>query len=185
MARIPAASRESVSEDQRAAFDEFVKWRGEVPDSGPGSVMLNAPEVANRGLELARYLRSDTSLSPKIRELGMLLTARENDCRFIWDSHAEDGRAAGLGNELIANLRDKKELTGLAADEAAVVNYGRELFRTRRVSQATFDAALAKFGVRGLTELTNLMGCYTVLAFNINAFEVEPPSDSTEPLLPV
>ena len=185
MARIPVASRENVPEGQRAAFDEFVKWRGEVPTDGPGSVMLNAPEVANRGLDLAGHLRADTSLSPKIRELGMLLTARENDCRYIWDSHAPDARTAGLSNEIIDNLRDKKELTGLTADEAAVVNYGRELFRTRRVSQATFDAALAQFGVLGLTELTNLMGCYTMLAFNINAFEAEPPSGTTEPLLPI
>ena len=185
MARIPAASRESVPENQRVVFDELVKSRGEVPASGPGSVMLNAPEVAKRGLELSAYLRRETSLAPRISELGMLLTARENDCRFIWDAHAADGRAAGLKKELVDNLRDKKELTNLAADEAAVVNYGREYFRTHRVSQATFDAALAQFGVLGLTELTNLMGAYALLAFNINAFEVEPSADSNEPLLPV
>ena len=61
---------------------------------------------------------------------------------------------------------------------------GREFFRTRRVSQTTFDAALDEFGARGLVELTNLMGYYSVLAFNINAFEqLPPPSD--EPFLPV
>jgi len=65
------------------------------------------------------------------------------------------------------------------------VNYGREFFRTHRVSQPTFDAALAQFGVRGLTELTNLMGYYALLAFNINAFEVELPAERTEPALPV
>ena len=52
------------------------------------------------------------------------------------------------------------------------------------MSQATFDAARAEFGDRGLIELTNLMGYYSVLAFNINAFEqLPPPSD--EPFLPV
>jgi len=40
------------------------------------------------------------------------------------------GRAAGLRDEIIDNLRDKKELANLAPDEAAVVNYGRELIRT-------------------------------------------------------
>ena len=74
---------------------------------------------------------------------------------------------------------------GPCYDEAAVVNYGQEFFRTRKVSQDTFDAALAQFGVLELTELTNLMGCYSMLAFNVNAFGVELPEDSPEKPLPV
>jgi 4-carboxymuconolactone decarboxylase len=79
----------------------------------------------------------------------------------------------------------RKELTGLTPDEAAVVNYGREFFRTHQVSQATFDAALAQLGVQGLIELTNLMGYYALLAFNVNAFGVELPTDIAETPLPL
>jgi 4-carboxymuconolactone decarboxylase len=185
MARTPTVTREHVPEDQRTTFDELVQQRGGVPTHGPGSIMFNAPEIAKRGLELARYLREETSLSPRIRELAMLTTARENDCQFIWNAHAPMGRAAGLRDEIIDNLRDKHELTGLSPDEAAVVNYGRELVRSRQVSQATFDAAHAQFGVQGVTELTNLIGCYTMLAFNLNAFGAELPPEITEKPLPV
>ena len=66
-----------------------------------------------------------------------------------------------------------------------MVNYAREFFQTRRVSQATFDAALAQFGVLGLTELTNLVGYYAMLAFNVNAFGVELPAEGTEEALPI
>ena len=185
MARVPALTRESIADDQRATFDALVLERGEIPASGPASVMLNAPEVAQRALGLATYLRSETSLTPRIRELGMLVAARENDCQYIWNAHAPLARGAGLRNNIVDALRDKKELSGLALDEAAVVNYGREFFRTHRVSQATFDAALAQFGVLGLTELTNLMGCYAMLAFNVNAFGVELPAERTEGALPI
>ena len=82
-------------------------------------------------------------------------------------------------------MREKKEIVGLSSDGAAVVNYGREFFRTRRVSQTTFDAALNQFGILGLTELTNLMGCYAMLAFNVNAFGVELPAERTEEALPI
>ena len=185
MARIPALSRETLPENQRATFDELVQQRGEIPTTGPGSVMLNAPEVAQRALGLALYLRTETSLTPRIRELGMLVAARENDCQFIWNAHAPLARTAGLRDDIVDALRDKKEPAGLAPDEAAVVSYGREFFRTHRVSQANFEAALAQFGVLGLTELTNLMGCYAMLAFNVNAFGVELPAESTEEALPV
>ena len=76
-------------------------------------------------------------------------------------------------------------MTGLSPEEAVVLDYGRELFRTRRVTQAVFDAALARFGPQGLTELTSLMGYYAMLAFNINAFEVGLPEDLTEAPLPI
>ena len=186
MARTPAVTREGVPEDQRATFDEYVQERGSVPTTGPGSVLLNAPDVAQRVLGLAGFLRGDaSSLSPRIRELAMLVVARENDCQFIWNAHAPAGRRAGLRDDIVDALRDKKELPGLAADESAVVNYGREFFRTRRVSQATFDAAVAQFTVRGLTELTSLMGCYSMLAFNVNAFGVELPAERTETPLPI
>ena len=185
MARVPALSRDNIPEDQRAAFDELVQQRGEVPKVGPGSVMLNAPEVAQRALGLASYLRTDISLPAHIRELGMLVAARENDCQFIWHAHAPVGRKAGLKDEIVDALRDKQEIPGLAPDEAALIAYGQEFFRTRRVSQSTFDAASAQFGVLGLTELNNLMGCYSMLAFNVNAFRVELPADSSEKPLPI
>ena len=184
MARTPPVTRESIPEEHRATFDEYIKDRGGVPDGGPGSVLLNAPEVAKRALGLAGYLRGETSLSPRIRELAMLVTARENDCQFIWYAHAAAGRRAGLSDALANNLRDKRPLTGISAQESAVVEFGQEYFRTRRVSQATFDAALSEFGVRGLAELTSLMGYYALLAFNINAFEMLPEGGE-EALLPV
>ena len=58
-----------------------------------------------------------------------------------------------------------------------VIQYGRELIRDHRVSQATYDAALAKFGEQGLTELTGTIGYYGMLACTLNGFEVEPTSD--------
>lgn len=186
MLRIPAVTRDSVPEAQRAVFDVLVQERGSIPLQGPMSVMLHVPEMMQRGEHLRAYLRGDaSSLSLRIRELAMILTAREMDCQFIWHAHAALARRAGVRDEIVDNLRDKRELTGLAPDETAVVNYGREFFRTHRVSQGTFEAALAQFGVRGLVELTNLMGYYALLAFNINAFGVEVPAETPEIPLPV
>ena len=109
MARIPTASRESVPQDQLSAFDELVSQRGNVPDTGPISVMINVPELTKRGEHLRAYIRGDeSSLSANVRELAMILTAREMDCQFIWNAHAAFGRQAGLSDELVNNLRDKR-----------------------------------------------------------------------------
>jgi hypothetical protein len=51
------------------------------------------------------------------------------------------------------------------------------------VSQPTFDAAMTRFGQRGMMTLTNLIACYAVLAYNMNAYEVEAPVHPTEKAL--
>ena len=186
MARIPTASRSNVPQEQLEAFDEYVSQRGSIPETGPLSVMLHVPELIKRGEHLRAYVRGDeSSLPANIRELGMLLAAREMDCQFIWNAHAAMGRQSGLSDELVNNLRDNKELSGLSEAESAVIDYGREFFRTHQVRDATFNAAMAQFGTRGLVELTTLMGYYACLAFNINAFEVGLPEGITEAPLPV
>ena len=164
MPRFPAASRDSVPQEQVAAFDAIVSSRNNVvPEMGPVAVQLHVPEIAQRGEVLRDYLRAGGStLSDNVAELAMLTTARELDCQFIWHAHAAAGRRAGLSDALVDSLRDKQDLPELSSAESAVINYGREFFRTRRVSQATFDAARAEFGDRGLIELTNLMGYYSV-----------------------
>jgi len=183
--RIDPASRDNVPAGQQEAFDRFVQERGDIPYTGPLAVMLNAPEMLARGEHMRAYLRGDDCcLSDSIRELAMLLTARENDCQFIWSAHAAAGRRSGLADELVDNLRDKKPLNGLDPEQTVVVELGREYFRTRRVSQATFDRAMDQFGVRGLAELTTLMGYYALLAFNINVFEMLPDA-GVEAVLPV
>ena len=185
MARTPAPTRESVPEQYRSVFDDVIQSRGGPPTSGPGSVTLNSPEVAKRCNTLSEYLRGGSGLPAKVQELAMLTVARELDCQYIWNAHAASGRREGLSDALVDAMRDKRDLPSMAADEAAVVNYGREFFRTHKVSDATFQAALQQFGVHGLTNLTNLMGYYALLAFNANAFQIDLPAELTEAILPV
>ena len=185
MARLPIATRESVPENQQAAFDEMVQRTGSVPRHGPGSVMVHVPEAGQAANQLSNYLRNESSLPQKIQELAMLVTARELDCQHIWNAHAGSGRRAGLSDALVDALRDKRDLPDPAADEAAVVKYGQEWFRTHHVSRGAFQAAQEQFGSQGLVELTMLMGYYALLAFNCNAFDTDLLPERTEPLLPV
>ena len=185
MARLPAATRESVPEAQRDVFDEMVKGLGSVPRYGPGSVMIHVPKAHRWATGLNHYLRDESSLPKKVQELAMLVTARELDCQHIWNAHAASARKAGVPNALVDALRDRRELPALAADEAAVVHFGREFFRTHKVSRGAFQAALEQFGRQGVVELGLTLGNYSLLALMINAFDSDLPADRTEPLLPV
>jgi 4-carboxymuconolactone decarboxylase len=185
MARLPIASRESVPENQRAAFDELVREHGSVPRYGPGSVMIHVPKARQLMNALNKYLRSESSIPKKLQELAMLVTARELDCQYIWNAHAASARASGVGDATVDALRDRKELPKLADDESAVVRYGQEFFRTHRVSKGTFQSVVEQLGSQGAVELGLIMGNYSLLALLVNSFDVDLPPDRKEALMPV
>jgi 4-carboxymuconolactone decarboxylase len=185
VARIPPATRDDVPEGEKDAYDEFMKSRGNRPNVGPYSLLLHMPEMAQRLEALRTYIRGEASLPQKLQELVMISVAREMDCAFIWYAHAAAARQAGVRDDIVDNIREKKPLTNLDVDEMTVVNFTRELLQQRKVSQSTFDAAIARFGRLGVMTLTNLVACYAVLAYNMNTYELEAPAHPTEKPLPV
>ena len=83
-------------------------------------------------------------------------------------------REEGVREEAIQAVAARGDLDGLSDDESLVIRYGREMFRDKRVSDATFDRAMDRFGAQGVTDLTATMGYYGMLACALNTFEVEP-----------
>ena len=62
-------------------------------------------------------------------------------------------------------------LDDLTADEALIIRFGRELLDVRQVSDETFSAVQARYGKKGLLELTALMGVYTMNATILRAMD--------------
>ena len=108
MARIPIATHETMPEDQRAVYDAFAESRGGVGPTSPFALLCHIPEMARRLEDLRQYLRNEPSLAQELQELAMIVTARENDCLYIWNAHAAAARGAGIRDDIVDNLRDKK-----------------------------------------------------------------------------
>ena len=185
MARVPAPSRDQVAPEFRNAYDQAVAKIGGQLGGGPWPVVINSPELALRRINLADYLRKETTFSKKIQELAILIAVRAMDCQYAWNAHAATARREGLDDGIVDAIRDRTTLPPMSPEEEALVNYGTEFYTTHKVSQATFQKALDQFGAQQLVELTSLMGHYAQTSFILNAFEINPPEQRTEPLLPV
>jgi 4-carboxymuconolactone decarboxylase len=184
MARLSPATRDTVPESQRDVFDEIV-GSGSPAATGPGSVTIHVPEAGKRLSALNQYLRETSSLPKKVQELAMLVTAREMDCQYVWNAHAASAKAEGVPAAVVDALREGDDMPPLAPDEAAVINYGQEFYRTHRISSGTFQAVQESLGKQGLVELTMIMGNYALMAFLVNSFDSSLPATRTELLLPV
>ena len=183
MARIPLVTREQIVEKDKPAYDAFMASRQGRLNVGPYTLLLHMPEMAQKLEALRLCLRDEASLSQKLQEIVMISVAREMSCAFIWYAHAAAARKASVRDDIVDNIRERRPLTNLDPDEQAVVDFTRELLQHRKVGRPTFDAATARFGQRGVMTLTNLIACYAVLAYNMNAYELEAPAHDTEKAL--
>src|SRR6185369_16457339 len=143
MARIPLVTREQIAEKEKPAYDAFMASRTGRPNIGPYSLLLHMPEMAQRLEALRTYLRDEASLPQKLQELVMISVAREMSCAFIWHAHAAAARKAGVRDDVVDGIRERRALSSLEPDERIVVDFTRELLQDRKVSRPTFDAATA------------------------------------------
>ena len=183
MARTPTVTRDQVPAKYREAFDSEVAISRNAMENWPGSVIINSPEMRKRANHLVFYFREESELPQNIQEMAMILTARAKDCQYIWFAHAARARKEGISDAFVDALRDRKPLPKLEGAEQIVVNYATELFGTNRVSDSTFKAAIDHFGAQLLTELTTMMGYYSMLALNVNAFDVDVPTGGEPPMV--
>jgi 4-carboxymuconolactone decarboxylase len=141
---------------------------------------MNGPEVAGRVGRLRQSIRYESVRPDAERELTIINTAREWDCAYEWAAHEPIAREVGVRSEAIEAVETRAPTDELTETEELIVQYGRELLRDNRVTEATYESAKSQFGVQGVTELTATVGHYSMLACVLNAFEVVPGSDAPE-----
>ena len=174
MPRISLPAPETMSPEQRRVHDQIVSGRrGRI--QGPLRAALHNPELAERWSALGELLRYRTTLSPRLSEIAILVTGRA--CRSPFEGHAHRAEAekAGVEREIIEAILHGTPPPGLSEDDAAVHDAAVELNRHRSISDATYARALARFGERGVVELTALVGYYTMVAMTLNAHEIPLP----------
>lgn len=179
--RLPPIPPELMTQEQKAAADEFAATRGE-PLLGPFVAMLRSPEVMLRAKRMGDYLRFKSSIGPKLNELAILVTAREWTQQFEWFLHARLAREAGLSETIIAAIAEGRRPDALDADEAIVHDFSIELHRTKQVGDATWARAKERFGEQGVIDLAATCGYYTFLAMIMNAARTGLPDGAGEPL---
>lgn len=175
MARLPYVTREKLPEADVPLWDELAGERGRLPLVT--QVLMYRPPLAALAEHINRTVRFDLSLPRSSVELVILTAARELNCVREWAVHLSQARTAGVREEAIQAIKEKRAPKDLTEEEAELVTYAQELLRGSRVSDKTFEAAHKRLGDVGVVDLTALVGVYSMLGAVMNAFEVEAPDD--------
>jgi 4-carboxymuconolactone decarboxylase len=169
--RLPKLSPEQHSPRQQELAARIAGKRGQV--RGPFLCWLHSPELCDRVESLGAYVRFDCSLSEKLREFSILITARYWDAQHSWNAHVDKAIAAGLPAEVAQALAENRAPEFKAEDERVFYQFCKELLETHFVSDDTFAAAQKLFGNHGVVDIIGCLGNFSMLSFCLNAFQVD------------
>ncbi|HTS41555.1 MAG TPA: carboxymuconolactone decarboxylase family protein [Xanthobacteraceae bacterium] len=183
--RLPLPKREDLDEAGKRAFD-----RGATPGAsiaglqGPSGVQLYSSRTAEHLTAINRYLRYEAGISPRIREIAILITAREMDSQFEWVAHEPEALKEGVPQNVIDVIKHRRSTADLDDIDALVIALGRQIWRDHKVSSETFAKAKAIFGPNKLVDLILLMGNYAGTAALLTAVDMQLHAGK-KPLLPI
>ena len=122
--RTPIVSRDQIPERFLEAFDAETANTGGQITSGPGTAMINSPEMRRRCNQISGFLRRESTLPVKLQELAMITTARAMDCRYIWNAHAAGARREGISDAVVDAIASLETTIGADLRSAPIGVHG-------------------------------------------------------------
>jgi len=150
--------------------------------SPPYRAYIRDPELAPRLSALSDYLRWNTALPPRLSEFAILLTARQWTAQYEWFAHYPLALKAGLDEKILVDVAAGRRPENMRDDEAALYDLVTALYRDRKVADPVYQAALKKFGERGIMDVIGIIGYYDLVSMTLITMQASAPNDSVPPL---
>jgi 4-carboxymuconolactone decarboxylase len=183
--RLPLPKREDLDEAGRKTYDRAMTPGASIAGlRGPAGIRLYSTKTSEALTAVNRYLRYEAGLTGRVREIAILITAREMDSQFEWVAHEPEALKEGVPPAVIDVIKHRKSTEGLDATDALVIELGRQIWRDHKVNAATFARARELFGPHKLVDLVLLMGTYASTAALPTAFDMQLKPGQA-PLLPI
>lgn len=164
----------AMTPEQSAVHDEAASGRrGHAP--APLRAWIQNPELARRAQKLGELLRYETSLSPRLSELAILVTARHWTSHYEWKVHKAEALKAGLPASAIDAIARRETPAFTDPADRIVFAVSSTLLAAHAIPEPLYREAIATLGERGLVELVAVLGYYGLVSMTLNAFEIGLP----------
>jgi 4-carboxymuconolactone decarboxylase len=177
--RLPKLTPETMTPRQRGLHDKIAGKRGKV--GAPYQVWLYSPELCERVEALGAYLRWESAMPAKFRELSLLMAARAFDAQYSWNAHTEAAIKEGIRPETLAAIAERRPPPFNDEEERVFFTFATEVLEDHFVRRETFDAAHKAFGSQGIVDIVGALGTFSMLGMLLNTFEVDLQKDRAPP----
>jgi 4-carboxymuconolactone decarboxylase len=175
--RMPPIPDEALTPQQKAVSDELISGpRGKL--AGPFVPLLRSPELMRRVQKLGEYLRFESALPARIKELAILVVARRWSQGYEWSFHLPLALKEGVERATAEAIAAGRAPSGLTAEEQAAYDLLTELNASKAVGDDAYARARALFGEAGVVDLVAFNGYYALLAMVMNT--ARTPAEEAE-----
>jgi 4-carboxymuconolactone decarboxylase len=178
--RLPRFDASNAMPEQKAVLDEILSGpRGNL--NGPFLGWIHSPELAQQAQRLGAFCRYRTGLPLRLSELAILVTAARWQAQAEWYIHYPIALEAGVAQVDAEAIRLGRQPSFANSDDALIYAFASELYDTKRVSDATYAAAVTRFGHEVTINLVGLLGYYALVAMTLNVFDMRAQGQVTLP----
>lgn len=181
MARVPYVSYDELDAAGREIYDRIRRDRNAKEVGFQFRAMLHSPEAAGYLTSMGAQLRFKSAIPDDLKELAIIVVAREWGSDIEWTAHAALAAKAGVSPEIIEAIRAGKSNVAFSEPQRVVVAFVQQLLRDKNLSDENFAAAQKLLGTRGVVDLTLTCSYYTAINMAQQALrpEMEPGKAST------
>ncbi|MBC7601632.1 MAG: carboxymuconolactone decarboxylase family protein [Ramlibacter sp.] len=176
--RLPMLADAAMTSEQRAVAQALIDGPRKAV-YGPFVALLRSPQLLDPVAKVGEYLRFDSVIDARIRELVICAVARALTNQFEWLMHASSAVKEGVAQSTINALYAGARPVDVPADEALALDFTREVLTTHGASEPTYNAALEHFGEQGVVELTTLIGYFAMVSWLMNVAHTPAKADVT------
>ena len=145
IARFAPLKTEELTPPQKAWADAIaIPPRNAKFGNPPYRAYIRSPDLAPRLSALSDYLRWNTSLSPRLSELAILITARQWTAQYEWFAHYPLALKGGLDPKVADAIAAGKRPDSMKDDEAALYDLATALYRDKKVSESRLQGGVGK-----------------------------------------
>ena len=180
-ARVPYVEREELDAEGQEIYDRIRKDRNAPQVGLQFRALLHNPKAAGYLTSMGAQLRFQSEMPESLKELAIILIAREWNSAIEWTAHAVLAAKAGVRDTSIEAIRTNNAPAGLTEREQLIARFVLALIRTKNVPDEVFAPVHELLDTQGVVDLTLICSYYTAICLAQIALksEMEPGRTST------
>lgn len=166
MARLPYLKADQVAPEYRDMLKRNTNLH---------KLLVNSPDMARAFNGIGSYIRFESTLDPRLRELAILQVGWIEKSEYEFTHHVKIGRGFGVTDEDIADLIAETEgkPSGLEPLARAILKGTREMVRELAMSDATFAAIKQELSDEHMTDLVLTIAFYCAVVRVLATMQID------------
>jgi 4-carboxymuconolactone decarboxylase len=153
--------------------------------NGPFNVLLRSPEVGDLAAQFGGAMRFRTGLPKDVSEVIIIMTGRNWMAQYEWYSHKAAALRNGVNPAIVDAIATGRRPTGMPPDMEVAYTFIDELLSSHQVTDATFKAAVDRYGERRVVDMVGLSGWYGMVSMLLNVDRYPLPQGVQPELKPL